>query len=360
MEIVLRPRLRTSSPVAAASSGVVCDGHGALVGHEAAYLYPASAMPSSATPIIELAPGAGVAADLPGRGGGRESGGRGERRRTAQELPACGHQVPLYYSGGRYPNAEQTRQGGKGGPPRQDLRRYLEAFPEFLEGFTPPAGAFDPHGAWKQSYAVHLFADESGIVGFLELERRPAPDGMVLAAAARLSQMNGFEEHSLTLECAAGVPAPLRSVKIESVSDATRISISGVVRGASIEWMRAGGKRSTPAPPPLVADLALFDAVQRLKPDAKPPEFTLLDDGDLVKPAQRLLYVGETTVKTGGGNVALKCWEQTGYGVLPAHYWVDAQGRLLFAIAGQKAYLYDPEARSHAQARNRSRGRKQA
>ena len=234
----------------------------------------------------------------------------------------------------------------------------ISAFPEFLERFTPPAAAFDPRGAWKQSYAVHLFADESGIAGFLELERRPAADGVVLAAATRLSQMNGFEEQSVTLTCAAGVPAPLRSVKVESVSDATRISISGVVRGGSVEWTRAGRTRTTPAPPPLIADWALFDAVQQLKPDARPLEFTLLDDGDLVKPAQRLLYAGETAVKTGGGTLALKCWEQTGYGVLPAHYWVDARGRLLFAVAGQKAYLYDPEARSHAEARNRNRGRK--
>jgi hypothetical protein len=235
----------------------------------------------------------------------------------------------------------------------------ISAFPEFLERFAPPAAAFDPRGAWKHSYAVHLFS-QAGIAGFLELERRPSAKGVVLASATKLWQMNGFEEQSVTLDCAAGVPAPVRAVKIESVSDATRIAFSGSVRGGSIEWTRAGSKRSTPAPAPLVADWALFDAVQQLKPDARPLEFTLLDDGDLVKPAQRLLYAGETTVQTGGGALALKCWEQTGYGVLPAHYWVDAQGRLLFAIAGQKAYLYDPEARSHAEARNRTRGRKKA
>ncbi len=255
----------------------------------------------------------------------------------------------------------QNKRAKAGKADRRD-KTYndISAFPEFLERFTPPTAAFDPRGAWKQSYAVHLFAEMSGIVGFLELERRPSADGVVLAAATRLRQMNGFEEQSVVLDCAAGVPAPVRSVKIESVSDATRISFSGIVRGGSIEWTRAGRKRSTPAPPPLVADWALFDAVQLLKPDAKPLGFTLLDDGDLVKPAQRLLYAGETTVKTAGGNIALKCWEQTGYGVLPVHYWVDAQARLLFAMAGQRAYLYDPEARSHAEAGNRTRGRKKA
>ncbi len=255
----------------------------------------------------------------------------------------------------------QNKRARAGKADRRD-RTYndISAFPEFLERFTPPAAAFDPRGAWKQSWAVHLFAEESGAVGFLELERRPSADGVVLASATRLRQMNGFEEQNVTLGCGAGLPAPVRSVKIESVSDATRISFSGVVRGAAIEWTRAGRKRTTPAPAPLVAEWGLFDAVQQLAPDAKPLQFTLLDDGDQVKPAQRLIFAGETTVKTAGGSVALRCWEQTGYGVLPVHYWVDARGRLLFAMAGQKAYLYDPEARSHAAPGGRTRGRKKA
>lgn len=242
----------------------------------------------------------------------------------------------------------------------------IEAFPEFLERFTPPAGPFDPHGAWKQTWAVHLFAQLPGYAGFLELERRPAAEGAVFTATTRLAHANGYSEQTFTIACAAGAPAPLRSLKTESVVGdldgkpvaASRLAVSGEVRGAAIEWTRAGRKRSTPAPPPLVAAWALFDAVQRLKPGARPPAFTLLDDGDLVKPAQRLVYAGETSARTAAGSLALRCWEHTGEGILPAHYWVDAQGRMLFAVAGQKAYLYDPEARGRMAAGSRGRGRK--
>jgi len=246
----------------------------------------------------------------------------------------------------------------------------LEAFPEFIERFTPPAADFDPRGAWKQSYAIRLFAEDSGTLGFLELERRPAADGAVLTVATKLAHVNGLQEQNAKLQCAADALGSLRSIQLESVSSgldgqlvaATKLAIGGQVRGGSIEWTRAGRKRSAPAPPPLVANWALFDAVQRLAPDLnKSFEFTLLDDGDLIKPAQRLVYVGQTTVQAAGGaSLSLHCWEQTGYGVLPIHYWVDGKGRLLFAIAGQKAFLYDPEARNNARGRNRGVGRKKS
>ena len=246
----------------------------------------------------------------------------------------------------------------------------LEAFPEFIGQFTPPASDFDPRGAWKQTYAIRLFAEDSGTLGFLEIERRPAADGAALTIATRLAHVNGFQEQNAKLQCAADVLGSLRSIQVESVSGgldgrpvaAAKLAIGGQVRGGFIEWTRAGGKRSAPAAPPLVANWALFDAVQRLTPDSnKFYEFTLLDDGDLVKPAQRLLYIGQTTVQaTGGASLSLHCWEQTGHGSLPTHYWVDAKGRLLFAIAGQKAFLYDPGARNKARGRSRGTGRKKA
>jgi hypothetical protein len=244
----------------------------------------------------------------------------------------------------------------------------LEAFSEFIERFTPPATGFDPRGAWKQSYGVRLFAEESGSVGFLEIERRPAADGTALTVSTRLEHVNGQQEENMKLLCAADKLGPLRSIQIESISSdsdgkpvaATKASISGHVRGESVEWTRAGRKRSVRIAPPLVANWALFDALQRLAPDqTKPIEFTLLDDGDLIKPAQRLAYLGKTSVKVAGGtSLPLHCWEQTGYGVLPTHYWVDGKGRLLFAIAGQKAFLYDPDARNNVRGRNRRTGRK--
>ena len=241
----------------------------------------------------------------------------------------------------------------------------LEAFSEFIERFSSPGGSFDPRGAWKQTYAVRLFAELSGTMGFLEIEKRPAGDGTELSVATLLHQTNGTQEETAKLTCAADSLGTLRSLQLESISsdaqgtqvEATKGSVRCEVRGKAVEFTRGGRKRSAPVTPPVVANWALFDAVQRLAPkEGKPVEFTLIDDGDLVKPAQRLIYRGKESVSVAGGaKLSLDWWEQTGYGILPSHYWVDSNGRLLFAISGQKAFLYDPEARTHLAARKRGR-----
>jgi hypothetical protein len=239
----------------------------------------------------------------------------------------------------------------------------LEAFPEFLEKFAPPAGGFDPRGAWKLSYGVWLFAGAPGAVGFLEIERQPAASGATLKVATRIAHANGYQQQSAALECEGDPLSSLRSLELESVSGtpegqplpATKISARVLVRGSTVEFARGARRRTARAAPPVVASWGLLDALQRLSPDQpKALEFTLLDDGDLLKPVQRLTYAGKTSIQgAGGAGLALDCWEHTGYGVLPTHYWVDAQGRLLFAVAGQRAFLYDPEARQHAAGRGR-------
>jgi hypothetical protein len=243
----------------------------------------------------------------------------------------------------------------------------LEAFPEFLEKFSPPAGGFDPRGAWKLSYGVWLFAGDPQAVGYLEIERRPTAGGSALTVAGRIAHLNGYQQQNAALDCAADTLSSLRWLELESTSGtpegqplpATQTSLRVQVRGSAVEFTRGTRRRTARAAPPVVASWGLLEALQRLEPDQpKALEFTLLDDGDLLKPAQRLTYLGKTSVQVAGGaGLALHCWEQTGYGVLPTHYWVDAQGRLLFVVAGQKAFLYDPAARQNAAGRRR---RKQA
>ena len=241
----------------------------------------------------------------------------------------------------------------------------LEAFPEFLDKFTPPAGGFDPRGAWKLTYGVWLFAGDPGSVGFLEIARQPAADGAALKVTTRVAHSNGYQQQSAALDCAADALSSLRSLDLESVSGtsegqpvpATKASVRVQVRGGAVEFARGARRRTARAAPPVVASWGLFDALPRLSPEqAKTLEFTLLDDGDLLIPAQRLTYVGKASVQAAGGaGLTLDCWEQTGYGVLPTHYWLDAHGRLLFAVAGQRAYLYDPGARQIPAAGRRRR-----
>jgi hypothetical protein len=87
--------------------------------------------------------------------------------------------------------------------------------------------------------------------------------------------------------------------------------------------------------------------VQHLRgKDTAPLRFALLEDLDLLKPNHRLSFAETATVKAAGGSeLKLTGYEQIGEGVLPFHYWLDEQRRLLFVLSGPRAYIYDPEAR---------------
>jgi hypothetical protein len=249
--------------------------------------------------------------------------------------------------------------------PRNRTYGALEAFPEILEQFTPPEGEFEPRGAWSHPYAVRLFGAPARRVGWLELRRSASAEGTSLAVTTRLNQSNGVQEQIAALRYAPDLSGSLNTIQIKSRTQtrtgedvpAAGITIDGVLRGSNLEFTRAGKRRAMQVRVPLVANFTLFDTVQRLEPgETKPLEFTLLDDGDIVKPGQRLLWIGSQTGAVSGGlRLTLDCWEQTGYGVLPAHYWVDGRRRLLFAIAGQKGFFYDDSARRDLQESRRPR-----
>ena len=98
-------------------------------------------------------------------------------------------------------------------------------------------------------------------------------------------------------------------------------------------------------PVPATSHWSLFDAVQRLPGKAtRPLRFTMLEEMDLVKPDQRLEFREETDLEVGDTTLHLRGYQQIGWGVLPWQYWVDDQGRLLFAFSGVRACIYNTKA----------------
>jgi hypothetical protein len=140
---------------------------------------------------------------------------------------------------------------------------------------------------------------------------------------------------------------------------ATRVTHTAVVKGDAVAAQFGSHKRMSKVPAPFTSNWSLFDAVQRLSgKGAAPLRFAVLEDLDLVKPNQRLTFVEGTSVAVGEGRqLALSGYERIGEGILPYHYWVDEQHRLLFVLSGPRAYLYDPEARSRIGAGQRPRRR---
>ena len=65
----------------------------------------------------------------------------------------------------------------------------------------------------------------------------------------------------------------------------------------------------------------------------------LVEDCDLLRPRQRLSYVGPISVSLAGKATELHGFCHVGPGTLPTHYWLDGQRRLLLAIRMFRALI---------------------
>lgn len=159
------------------------------------------------------------------------------------------------------------------------------------------------------------------------------------------------------------------------VVGATRIEKKGDLRDGKLRVedtapMRKVWTRPFPEPARCSINWSLFEAVQRLPRKAgESLSFTLLDDFDQARPNQTLSFWKTAQTRVGGrrvqrsrvrqlekGRVHNPYWaiedqipvrlhgfSHTGDGVVPWVYWVDDAGRLLCAVSGIEAYLYEGE-----------------
>ena len=240
-------------------------------------------------------------------------------------------------------------------PPKLDV--WLPAADEH---YSPPAGDFNAAGSWKNSYVM---LDSASIrtgsklraEGFLTIARRGSPNGDRAGLKVEWllgEQYFGSFTGTAQMSCLADTLGTPVSWKLNSVSldtqrkpvEVTRVEEQAQVSDGRIvrEGRSAGNVR---VPGAYTSNWSLFDAVQRLggKP-IEPVEFDMIEDLDLLKPAQRLTYWGTTEVELGGRTVRLTGYRQIGRGILPYHYWLDESGRLIMAHGGLRGFIFNPQA----------------
>jgi hypothetical protein len=226
------------------------------------------------------------------------------------------------------------------------LREYGE-----LDGFQTP-GRFAPDGQWKHTYRIWLVNRRD--YGFLSIERSPSSDGrsITLDVEVSVQQAAGTVHRTRSqIQCADDALSTPRSWKIESEilssalqpTEVTRVREKAQVKGRKLSITTAERSLDREIPAVFTSNWSLFDAVQRLPGNgASTLEFALLEDLDLLKQRQRLSYWQSTELDIGGDSLQLTGYQQIGAGILPYQYWVDDQHRLLFAISGIRAYIFDP------------------
>jgi hypothetical protein len=252
-----------------------------------------------------------------------------------------------------------------------------------LINFRIPEGPFDPGGDWQLDYGVYTFTSQS---------RQPVPGGLV--GRMRLARKAAGEgEATLKLDYEKNAPGVLQKVaaEIRCKTDVLSTPIwwnysARVVNGEGkpyensvvakraeaadgrIEIVDDRSRQRIAVNGPFSVNWALWDAVMRMpREPGEPVRFTMLDHFDQLKHRQTLAYrksvvvaLGQRRFKqqtskelekgriqqtrwatTGGREVILHGFEQLGEGIVPWVYWVDDQGRLLFAVSGLEVYVLD-------------------
>jgi hypothetical protein len=233
------------------------------------------------------------------------------------------------------------------------LHHSLESIERGLKDFVPPSGPFDPQGSWTHSYRIWQIsgAPPDIIGGELKIRRATQPEGVLLEVQQE-SLMRLFKDKRYGYCVKASIRSAVdqwstpRQFAAETWTNrqgeeeaGSRLKFAARAAGGEIRFsgLKKPAVRLTP---PWTLDWALFDVVQRL-PAGEPHEFVLdvVEDGDLLRPRQRLTYAGSLTTKLGGKASELYGFCRVGTGALPTLYWLDQQHRLLFAIETYRAFI---------------------
>lgn len=259
----------------------------------------------------------------------------------------------------------------------------LEFISARLNNFRIPEEAFDPHGDWELKYGVYTFTalrqgpTPGGLVGRMTLARKSVgEDEADLTLGYEKDGPGAVQKVAAKIRCKAdALSTPIRWEYSAHVVDSqgkpyenSKIAKRAEAGAGRIEIVDDTVTRRLAINGPFTINWALWDAVMRMAREAGDPlRFTMLDHFDQLKYRQTLAYrkatgikLGQRRVKeetwkelekgriresrwalTGGRDVTLYGFEQLGEGIVPWVYWTDAQGRLLFVVAGLEVYILD-------------------
>jgi len=223
-----------------------------------------------------------------------------------------------------------------------------------LKEWLPPQGGFNPSGKWAMHYARHtLIPERNGSpggaqAGSLHLEQKPQDNTLRLEVSesekARLTTLTTKVEISCannplltpqrwSLTC--NWQTPLAVVKTSELNQ----KHTGHVEGDEIIF-KGAKERRCPAPARWTSFWNLFAAIQHLPFEADSVlTFDLFETFDQHKPDQRITYAGKHPVDLGNQKMELHVFEQRGRGIMPWHWWLDDQHRVVLAAGNRRAYL---------------------
>lgn len=235
----------------------------------------------------------------------------------------------------------------------------LRKIRRLVESYQRPTDGFDPNGDWVHHYDIYMIAYAGFFPqGSIRISRKPTGKGAQLDILTTRPTTEPHLQHftQATLECEDTLlSSPRRwtvSAKIAAAEDAAPYFDSGMTREMEFKngqvHISADGRtveRSVDVAEPYGCRLGMLDAVQRLPAEDgfTIPEFSSFDEYDQIRSGYQLKFRETAPILLKGGSADLSWFAMTGTGQIPASYWRDETGRLLFFISGLEVFVLSEE-----------------
>lgn len=235
----------------------------------------------------------------------------------------------------------------------------LRKIRRLVESYQRPVDDFDPAGSWTHQYDLYIIAYSSFCnQGSIRISRKPIRKGAQLDILTTRPTTEPNLKHytQATLECADNLFSSPRqwsvSTKIAASESAKPYFHSGMTKDMEFKngqvRISADGRtveRSVESTGEYGCKFGMLDAVQRLSAEKgfAIPEFGLFDEYDQLRPGYQLEFRQNAPVQLKEEVAELSLFTMTGPGQIPASYWRDDTGRLLFFISGLEVYVLSEE-----------------
>ncbi|MCF6358909.1 MAG: sulfatase-like hydrolase/transferase [Draconibacterium sp.] len=211
-----------------------------------------------------------------------------------------------------------------------------------------PQGKFNPEGEWEQTWKIWLpgRGNPNEGSGFLKVKKELTNNqSKIEYQVQQLISENSRWGHFTNANISASNNLSGSSVKWEKGAQFFSPFKTGNKSHSELNLYQEGFNtgNSNNEPDNFISNFTLFDAVQRMSVQGIDHlDFTLLDELDKVKTKHSIVFSEETTIRFAGATQKVRCYEETGRGLLPWKYYVDTQGRMLLAISGMRVYILYP------------------
>ncbi|MCF7816763.1 MAG: hypothetical protein K9M54_02675 [Kiritimatiellales bacterium] len=235
----------------------------------------------------------------------------------------------------------------------------LRKIRRLVESYQRPVDKFDPSGSWSHQYDIYMIAHSNFVnLGTIRVSRKPSKNGarLELLTVRPTAEPNLQHFTQATLVCEGNLLASPRqwsvTTKIAASETAAPYFNSGMTKTSEFNngqvCISADGKtmdKTIPLTEPYGCKFCMLDAVQRM-PAEKGfviPEFVFLDEYDQIRSGYRLEFRQNTSIQLKYETAMLSLFTMAGTGQIPASYWRDATGRLLFFVSGLEVYVLSEE-----------------